>query len=224
MQVGGNCNALWLQGQMDVPTVYCPILIITVWDAIALLWKYSISRPPKMKCNYNVNPPRKKFENQVAYLVKKLSDLAKKIVEMEKEPLARPIIINLTFSTLRDNIKNYFFRASIRGKQGETKEERTQIYQKAAKRIETMKSMFSNVQTKKKMKGCKNSWGQCSESVPWCALHGKKTTRKHRATLYYRTVDLNGNSILPCLHCQAVINSTHLAIIRCWYCSRNDRE
>ena len=131
-----------------------PILIITVWDAVALLWTYSIGRPPKMKCNYKIKPPRKKFKNQAAYLVKMLSILAVKITEMEMNQYVRPTAINLTFSTRRNNIKNYLSGVSIRGKWGVTKEERRQLFEvnkrAAERRVKTMKPMFPMSKPRKK--------------------------------------------------------------------------
>src|SRR5688572_9510334 len=106
------------EGKLVTPPFTRPILIVTVWDAVALLWKYIISRPP-----------RKEFMKQVAYLEKMRSILVDKILEMGGTWKACPSAINFTFSVRRRKIKNYFFGASLRGKFGETKEEKTQEYE-----------------------------------------------------------------------------------------------
>ncbi|RGB42250.1 hypothetical protein C1646_810091 [Rhizophagus diaphanus] len=59
------------EGKLVTPPFTRPILIVTVWDAVALLWKYIISRPP-----------RKEFMKQAAYLEKMRSILVDKILEM----------------------------------------------------------------------------------------------------------------------------------------------
>ena len=142
------------KGKEMTPPSARSILIITVWDAVALLWTYSISRPPKVKCNYKANPPMKKFENQVAYLEKMQLVLVEELLKMgERKTLPRTI--NLTFSTRKGNVKNYFFGVSIRGKIGGTKEEKTQAYKTdelaAKERVKVMKTMYLNVQTEKKL-------------------------------------------------------------------------
>jgi hypothetical protein len=162
------------KGKLVTPPFIRPIFIVTVWDAVVLLWKYIISQPL-----------RKEFMKQVAFLEKMRSILVDKILEIGGTSC--PFAINFTFSVWRRKIKNYFFRASLRGKFGETKEEKNQEYvnvrEASKQRVEMMKSIFSNVKTEKKLTN--HCWGQCSESVPLRALHGKKTTRKRGVILYY---------------------------------------
>lgn len=135
-------------------------------------------------------------------------------MELEKNSLARPSTINLTFSIRWGSIKNYFL-ISLRGEMGSTKEERKlkyQIIKRAAKRrVKKMKTLFLNVKTKEKMEDCANSWGHCAEVV---SLREENSWR--HATLYSRTIDLIGEIIPPCLHYQTIIVSTHLAIIHPW--------
>src|SRR5581483_7665900 len=95
------------KGELLTPPFTRQILIITVWDAVALLWKYIISQPP-----------RKKFVDQVAYLKKMQCILVDKILEMGGEEEACPTTINLTLSIRGMKIKNYFFGASLRGRYG----------------------------------------------------------------------------------------------------------
>src|SRR5581483_4731153 len=106
------------KGEMvTLPSSRSILITITVWDAVALLWTYSISRPPKVKCNYKANPPMKKFLNQVEYLKKMQSILVEKLLEMgnwKKE--THPTTVNLTFSARKGSVKNYFFGVTIRGK------------------------------------------------------------------------------------------------------------
>src|SRR5437016_5336286 len=119
------------------------ILIITVWDAVALLWTYSISRPLKVKCNYKANPPMKKFLNQVEYLKKIQSILVGKLLEIGNwKRETPPTAVNLTFSARKGSVKNYFFGVSIRGKTGQAKAENREIYntieQAGKERVKTM--------------------------------------------------------------------------------------
>ncbi len=135
-------------GKLVTPPFIRPILIITVWDAIALLWTFNISQPPRVKYNYNIKPSRMKFQNQTAYLVEMLLILANKILKMG-EDLAHPATANLTFSTRKGKIVKYFFGVSIWCRTAVIKEEKTQMYETnklAAKaRVEMMNTLFSNV-------------------------------------------------------------------------------
>src|SRR6266542_4058558 len=95
-------------GKLVTPPFIRPILIITVWDAIALLWTFNISQPPRVKYNHNVKLPRTKFQNQTAYLVEMLLVLANKILKMGEDQVY-PAAVNLTFSARKGKIVKYFF-------------------------------------------------------------------------------------------------------------------
>lgn len=59
------------KGKLVTPPFIHPIFIVTVWDAVVLLWKYIISQPL-----------RKEFMKQVAFLEKMRSILVDKILEI----------------------------------------------------------------------------------------------------------------------------------------------
>lgn len=86
------------------------IFIITLWDAVILLWKYmTFQSEMQLRCKAF----RKEIWDRVAYLMKVQSVLVEKILEMEGKMTAYLFMVNLTLSTWRGNIKNYFVRVFI---------------------------------------------------------------------------------------------------------------
>lgn len=83
-------------------------------------------------------------------------------------------------------------------------------------RVKMMPTLFSSVPTNKEFENCSQPWGNCSESVPWRALHGQRKPRRCRVVLYTQTINLKKNmKTHPCIMCQLVMDSmNHHAIIR----------
>src|SRR6185369_7816948 len=169
-------------GKMIILSQFRPILAITVWDVVCLLWTYHINRPP-----------RTKFQDQTVYMERMLKLLVSKIIEMEENLLARPTTVNLTFSVRKGRILRYFFGATIRCGTAEVRQMREQIYEMnklvAMTRVKMMPTLFSSVPTTKKLKNCNQVWGNCSETVPWYALHGQRKPQKRRVILYSQTMN-----------------------------------
>src|SRR6185369_11584199 len=117
-----------------------PILVITVWDVICLLWTHHIS-----------SPPRTGLQNQMTYLMKMLELLAEKIFKMEENVLARPTTVNLTISKQRGKVLKYLFSASVHCGTGtmNVRLEIEAIKKKIAEtRVRMIPTLFSNVPTK----------------------------------------------------------------------------
>ncbi|CAG8642341.1 4536_t:CDS:2 [Funneliformis caledonium] len=99
LQAKGNCNTLWPRRQDGKLTIWLFDSYHHCMNTTALLWTYSISQSPKVKCNYKANPPMKKFENQVTYLKKMQLVLVGKLLKIgnwkEETP---PAMVNLTLS------------------------------------------------------------------------------------------------------------------------------
>ena len=74
------------------------------------------------------------------------------------------------------------------------------------------------VLTKEKSMKCRHPWGNCSESVPWHALTGRRRSRQHRVVLYSRTIFLcrmQMVTMFPCIKCQWVADRMdHMGIAR----------
>src|SRR6185312_4361627 len=181
-----------------------PILVITVWDVICLLWTHYINFPP-----------RTASQNQTTYLMKMLELLAEQIFKMEETVLARPSAVNLTISKRRGRVLKYLFGASIRCGTGNRVEIESINKKIAETRVRMMPRLFSNVPTNQEFENCRQAWGNCSELVPIATLYGQWKPQRRRAVLYSRTINLKSmKTVPPCVKCQLVINSLAPRIIR----------
>ena len=74
------------------------------------------------------------------------------------------------------------------------------------------------VLTKKQSRECHHPWGNCSESVPWHALTGRRRSRRHRVVLYSRTISLHRMpkaTMFPCIRCRQVADKmNHMGVAR----------
>jgi hypothetical protein len=98
-----------------------------------------------------------------------------------------PTTINLTFTQKRKNMK---------------KRKRKRKRRKRNKR--NMMPTQNVVLTEEEQDSCPQHWGNCSESVPWRALHGQIRTPQSRVYMY-RTINLIDAKMkikIPCIKCQ----------------------
>src|SRR5256885_16244122 len=81
-----------------------PILGITVWDILGLLWHYA-HRPPKDMT----------LEEQIEYLMESLEQFARFLMEIQPDLNLRPSTVNVTFSEeMPEQVIRCMFSASIR--------------------------------------------------------------------------------------------------------------
>src|SRR4051794_1098066 len=92
-------------GKIVKPPHCRPIPIVTVWDAVALLWTIYIM---KMK-----DFEEMELQDQKKYLSRMLVILADKITMMSARKAYRPSAVNVTISAEKGNIK-FMFGSSIR--------------------------------------------------------------------------------------------------------------
>ncbi|RUS17808.1 hypothetical protein BC937DRAFT_89475 [Endogone sp. FLAS-F59071] len=159
---------------------YQPLPIITVWDAVGVLWTHYISWVPETV----------KRAGQEVYLHKMLELLAVKVAAMEPNVDLRPSTYNVTYIA-RKNIKRFLFGMSIRCDEN--------IKEEAAEG----RMGISNPNRKSAgMPG-----GNCAESLPWEALTRRRTTQRRRIHLFSHTIEGNTTTKPPCVQCVRVAAS-----------------
>lgn len=87
------------------PPNSCPLVLITVWDAVCLLWAYHVSYPPGATT----------LEDQHQHLVKMLEALADIIRSMEPNWRNRPKTVNLTYTTRWADCSSHVRRDDLAG-------------------------------------------------------------------------------------------------------------
>ncbi|RGB27799.1 hypothetical protein C1646_717784 [Rhizophagus diaphanus] len=91
-----------------VSTPFCrPILMITFWDVVFLLWAHYVMN--KMSSQEEMS-----YQNKLIYLAKMQFALVDKINIMELNHLNRPSTVNLMISVEEEKIIRIMFGASVR--------------------------------------------------------------------------------------------------------------
>src|SRR6185437_5292281 len=110
-----------------------------------------------------------------------------------------------------------YWDASVRSQTGLITSSNNKAIESRMQMIPILEWCRSNVVlTKKQFRGCRHLWGNCSESVPWHALTGRRRSRRHRVVLYSRTISLRKMvTVFPCAKCQQVADKmNHMDIAR----------
>src|SRR3954454_10634302 len=92
-------------GIMVKPPWCHPVLMVTIWNVVCLLWTYYI-----MKMRFS---KKMSYRSKKKYLVRMLNILADKITIVEVNRLKCPSTLNLTISVKKRKIVQIMFGASI---------------------------------------------------------------------------------------------------------------
>jgi hypothetical protein len=182
-----------------VSPFFCrPILMITFWDVVCLLWAHYVMKNGFWGMSYH---------NKLRYLARMQVVLISKINTMELNQLNHPSTINLTISVEKEEIIRIMFGASVRsgGQLSKTFDDNQNIATGRVNAIPALRWCAMNPQIESSL--CPHNWGHCSKLIPLMAMHRQ---RKSPATLYCRTIDLKHGrmrTILPCAKCSRVIKT-----------------
>src|SRR5947209_3101327 len=101
-----------------------------------------------------------------------------KIEMMEENASGCPTTLNLTLSVKKRKIVLFMFGASVRSGIATQKSERKKLFFNnkliAESRVKAIPALSNVVLIRREPRLCDHLWGNCSESVPWQALHGRK--------------------------------------------------
>jgi len=175
-----------------------PIVGITVWDILALLWTYA-HRPPKEMA----------LEKQIEYLMESLELFARFLMEIQTDSKLRPSTVNATFS--KEMPEKCMFGASIRCL--------VPVNEESAKsrvkylRILELAADVENALTASQLEESSHPLGNCSELLPWEAMH--EPSQEKDVVLYSRTLILPRKHQplkikQPCHKCQYVMEKMAL--------------
>ncbi|CAB4407255.1 unnamed protein product [Rhizophagus irregularis] len=184
------------EGKLIEPPFCRPIPIITVWDAVALLWTIYIIKMGESFKGMG-------FRDQIIYLSRMMINLGDRISMMDTRKESLPTAINITISTEGEKIVKFMFGASVRsGRKTNTITGKMLFkYQDSIAltrviNIPILNWCYSKIAT---VKHCNYPWGNCAESLCWYAL------LEPRVVLWTQAFNIKDREIRkPCSKCKMV--------------------